>query len=147
MPAPIHASCFALNGGGCVLVGPSGSGKSQLLAQMLALGCTLVADDQVLLTPHHAQLLASPVPELAGVMELRGLGLVRRDHARDVPVQLVVQLGEAGERLPPPAQWEHAGITLPLLRLDAAHPGTAAKLLCYVQAMQEQRILPQDWRP
>lgn len=147
MPSTLHASCFREGASACLLLGPAGSGKSTLLAQLLLHGATLVADDQVELYEQHGQLIASPPATLAGILELHGLGLIRHLHSSPVPISLAVQLGTAGERLPAPEKLILEGIALPLLRLDPAAPGLAAKLLLYLRAMQEHRILAQDWHP
>jgi HPr kinase/phosphorylase len=81
-----------------LLLGPSGSGKSDLLLRLLDRGFTLVADDRVELTDG----VASAPEALAGLLEIRGLGVVRFPHLASAPVALAVTLN-AGERLPYPA--------------------------------------------
>ncbi|MCS6892498.1 MAG: serine/threonine protein kinase, partial [Rhodovarius sp.] len=70
----LHASCVALDGAGLLLLGPAGAGKSSLALRLMERGWMLVADDQVLLQAAPALLAAAPA-ELAGMIELRGLGL------------------------------------------------------------------------
>ena len=110
----IHASCVARDGHGLLMVGPSGSGKSDLALRLLDHGFELVADDQVLLDGG----VARAVPSLAGRLEVRGRGLVRWPTHGAVNVTLVLDLGEAPERLPSPRRSSivpHA----PLLAFDA----------------------------
>ncbi len=97
-----------------LLLGPSGSGKSDLLLRLIDRGFALVADDRVDLSEG----VASAPAALAGLLEVRGLGLLRLPHVASAPVALAVQLGGAGERMPVPALHPPSG--RPLVRIDAA---------------------------
>jgi HPr kinase/phosphorylase len=92
----LHGSAAARNGAGVLLIGPPGAGKSDLLLRLLHHGFSLVADDQVLL---HG-LRASPPPALAGLLEVRGLGIFRLPFT-EAALILAVQV-TTGERLPEP---------------------------------------------
>ncbi len=98
-----HATCVALpSGQGALIVGPSGSGKSSLALQMMGLGARLVADDRTILTPGENCLRATCPPPTRGVIEARGVGLLRVAYLPAAEVILVVDLGETEtERLPP----------------------------------------------
>jgi len=117
----LHASCAARDGHGVLLLGPAGSGKSDLLLRLLAQDFTLVADDQVRVRDG----MASPPDALAGLMEVRGLGIVRLPYTATARLALAVELG-TGDRLPDPAR--HAGTGLPLVRIDPAQPSAAARV-------------------
>jgi HPr kinase/phosphorylase len=115
----VHASCAARDGNGVLLLGPSGAGKSDLLLRLLARGFSLVADDRVDFTDGQAR----PPAELAGLLEVRGLGLVRLPHVAPVRVALAVRLMPPSgrsfpERLPMPRT--DAALGVPVLELDAA---------------------------
>jgi len=109
----IHGSCASRSGDGVLLIGPSGAGKSDLMVRLLARGFDLVADDRV----DIADGLARPVPALAGLLEVRGLGIVRLPYVATARLALVVALGDDGARLPTPSR--HATLDLPMTRLDA----------------------------
>ncbi len=108
----VHGSCVSRDGDGVLLIGPSGSGKSDLALRLLGRGFSLVADDRV----DIADGIAAPPPALAGLLEVRGLGIVRLPYAATARLALVAELGAAAERLPAPGR--HAGLGLPLIRLD-----------------------------
>lgn len=121
----IHASAV-LTGARAVLIrGPAGAGKSRLargLIDAAAAGllpfARLVADDRVHVEPEHGRLLVRPAPALAGLLEVRGLGIRRLPFEPVAVVGLVVDLAAAGaERLPPPGdrQVNIAGVPLPQL--------------------------------
>ena len=109
----LHASCAAREGHGVLLLGPSGSGKSDLLLRLLDRGFELVADDRVDLERG----IASAPAAVAGLLEVRGLGLVKLPHLASAPVALAVALG-AGERMPDPQRHEPSGC--PLVHIDPA---------------------------
>lgn len=115
-----HATAIAIGGRVVLLLGPSGSGKSDLALRLIDRGAQLVADDQTLLTAEDGTLIASAVAGSAGLLEVRGVGIVRMATHPPAPVALVVQLGERGPRLPRPRTCEICGVHLPCLRLDAA---------------------------
>jgi HPr kinase/phosphorylase len=95
-----------------LITGPSGSGKSDLVVRLLARGFALVADDQVDVEDG----LVRPPAALAGLLEVRGLGILRLDASYPARLRLVVELGTVADRLPVPALDGTFG--LPLLRLD-----------------------------
>jgi HPr kinase/phosphorylase len=107
----IHASCAAREGHGVLLLGPPGSGKSDLVLRLLAHGFALVADDRVDIEDR----IARPPAALAGLLEVRGLGLMRMDHAPQAAIALAVTLGR-GERLPQPETYAPLGV--PMVRID-----------------------------
>lgn len=96
-----------------LLLGPSGSGKSDLLLRLIGRGFALVADDRVDLEDGVA---SAPVA-LAGLLEVRGLGLVQLPYVERAVVALAVELGR-GERLPAPATHPESG--RPLVHVDPA---------------------------
>jgi HPr kinase/phosphorylase len=113
-----HASCAArpAPGGGhhaVLLLGASGSGKSDLLLRLLDRGFVLVADDQVIVDAGQASAPAA----LAGILEVRGLGLFRLNFLSAAPLRLIVRLGMA-ERLPVPEI--DPALNLPVVRINPA---------------------------
>lgn len=97
----VHASCVALDGRGVLLRGAPGAGKSDLALRLIDAGATLVSDDRVVLEGGGA-LLASPPARIAGLLEVRGLGIVAMAYTGRCPIRLAVDLvaPEAVERMP-----------------------------------------------
>ncbi len=106
-----HASCVSFEGDGVLLLGPPGAGKSSLVLRLLDRGFALVADDQVEVEDGIAK-----APEaLAGLLEVRGLGIVRLPFVERAALRLVVRL-ERGERLPQPKRFPD--LHLPMVYVD-----------------------------
>jgi HPr kinase/phosphorylase len=128
----MQASAVAIAGRAVLIEGPPGSGKSSLALALIDRGAGLIGDDAVTLRPEGAKgderLVASPPPNIAGLLEVRGVGLVRLPLALPAPVALVLVLtlcGPAPERLPnmPLPTRTIAGVAVPVLAFD---PGAIA---------------------
>ncbi|MDO5641444.1 MAG: serine kinase [Paracoccus sp. (in: a-proteobacteria)] len=111
----IHASAVQMAGRGVLILGPSGSGKSSLAMRLIALGGRLIADDRVILMRRDTRLWARPPARLAGLIEARGIGLMRVPHAPG-PIDLVVDLARTEtDRLPPIRNSDVGEVSLPLV--------------------------------
>ncbi len=136
----IHASCVAVGSHGILMRGASGSGKSTLCLQLIdgegyglgrkTLRARLVADDQVELFPRKGKLVARPPASLAGLIEIRGVGILATTYKKSVILKLVVDLlpPTQVERLPDQfdQQTEIEGIKLPRIAIAAGNPAAAA---------------------
>jgi serine kinase of HPr protein (carbohydrate metabolism regulator) len=115
-----NVSCVAIGDRAILIEGEPGAGKSSLAMALIDRGATLVGDDGVTVEPRGERLWALPPPNIAGLIELRNLGLVTLP-ARSAPIALVVRLDEAAPRFIDAAkQVERAGHALPLVALDPA---------------------------
>lgn len=126
----IHASCVELGGTGVLLLGDSGSGKSDLALRLIDAGGRLVADDRTDLRREGTRLIASPPATIAGRIEVRGLGIVPVAHVACSPVVLAVDLvaPDRVERMPAAQYRSWLGIDIPLVALDPFQASAAAKI-------------------
>jgi HPr kinase/phosphorylase len=120
----VHASAVLVGARAVLIRGPSGSGKSRLALDVIEAARTgslpfarLVADDRVHLETANGRLLARPAKALAGLIEVRGVGLRRIAHEPSAVVGLVVDLAAEAKRLPDATErtTEIGGIKLPRL--------------------------------
>ena len=136
----VHASCVALEGKGVLLRGAPGVGKSDLALRLIESGAALVADDQVALTCSGGTLLAAPPERIAGLLEVRGVGIVPMEFAHQCPVHLAVDLVEPDrvERMPDAAIVDLCGHRIAHVALAPFEASTPAKvrlaLSCAVSA-------------
>jgi HPr kinase/phosphorylase len=141
--ATVHASAVLAGARAVLIRGSSGAGKSRLaLALIEAAGAgalrfaRLVGDDRVYLTPAHGRLLVRPAGALAGLIEIRGVGIRKLPYEPTAVVGLVVDLGASdAERLPETDRQYTviAGVTLPRLAVapgQEALPAVLALLTC-----------------
>ena len=143
MPSPtIHASAVLVGARAVLIQGPSGSGKSQLALALLEAArngmlpfARLIADDRADIEAVHGRLLVRPAPTLAGLIEVRGLGIRRVACEAVAVVGLLVDLAAADAgRMPETAgqSREIGGITLPRLAV-AAGQNALPLVLTYLQ--------------
>jgi HPr kinase/phosphorylase len=118
----MHGSCVSKDGDAILVVGPPGSGKSDLALRLLSRGFELVADDQVDIVDG----IASCPAELAGMLEVRGIGIVRLPYRSTARLALIVELDGHADRMPVPRR--HPGLDLPVVRIDAAMASAPDKI-------------------
>lgn len=122
MSETVHGSAVLVTGGGVLLLGASGSGKSSLAAHLIEnFGARLIADDRVALSEKKGVLRADAPPPLAGKLELRGLGVVRLPFVENAVLSLSINL-VARQNVPRIAEetfFHHQGCRLPQLDLHA----------------------------
>lgn len=129
--ASVHATAVVSGDRGILIRGPSGSGKSRLALDLILAGragqippALLIGDDRVRLTVNGDDLIVAGVPELAGKIEIRGLGVRSIGFAQQAPVAVVVDLdaGDA-ERLPAPQALKTmlCGLEIPRIPVGASY--------------------------
>ena len=114
-----HASCVAFAGASVLIIGKSGTGKSSLALQLMALGCQLVADDKTNIRSVDGQLLASCPKAIQGQIEARGIGILAAEPTPNAILRLVVNMEQTETaRLPVPMTIQICGVELPLLHVS-----------------------------
>lgn len=145
-PVIRHAGLIAGRVGGVwrgiLIEGPSGAGKSDLALRALDHGFRLVADDRVLVWTVEGRLYGRAPDALSGLLEVRGLGVVRVNTLPFCEIALCVRLGPT-ERAPEPATEAILGISVPLQAVEPFESSAPAKLsraLLAFDAAHKRRI-------
>ena len=147
--ATVHASAVLVGARAVLIRGPAGAGKSRLALALLQAAETgllrfarLIGDDRVHLEARHGRLLVRPAAALAGLIEIRGLGIRSLAHEPSAVVGLVVDLAAAdAERLPSTTATEVSGIRLPRLAV-AAGTDPLASVIAALPGTDRREIKP-----
>ena len=138
-PLLLHATAVAIDGRAVLLRGASGSGKSDLALRLIDAGARLVADDQSELFRRGDSVIVRAPATIAGLIEVRGIGIVRLDTLAEASVALIVDLVASGEieRLPVPHSETILGLALPRITVTPFDASAAAKLRLALRAFTE----------
>ncbi|MGB1234320.1 MAG: HPr kinase/phosphorylase [Planktomarina sp.] len=109
----LHATAVAWQGRAALLLGPSGSGKSDIALQMMAYGCDLIGDDRVLVTVQESSLVATTPAPVSGKIEARGLGILHAPFVQSATLQFAVDLSRDDDARFP-AITKHDVLQIPL---------------------------------
>lgn len=139
----LHATSVLINGRVVLLSGKSGSGKSDLALRLIDRGALLIADDYTGLEARGGILYASAPPQIAGRIEVRGIGLIDMGFSGEGPVALMLDLDTvparmADETLPVEML---CGIPVPVLAFAALEASAPIK------AEQALRMFGLETRP
>lgn len=126
----LHASCVAIGGRAVLLHGRSGSGKSDLALRLIDRGARLVSDDYTVVRRVGDGLVASAPANIAGRIEVRGIGILAVEAVEGAPVALMALLDELVERMPDDRAVTRpvAGLPLPVIALAALEASAPIKL-------------------
>lgn len=136
----LHASCVVSSGHGVLIIGPSGSGKSALALNLMALGADLVSDDRTILEVRRGFLQASCPPAIRGMVEARGVGILAHPYVETSGVSLVIDMAQVEDaRLPYRHTHTVLDITLPCLH-KVEEPHFPAAIHAYLRGGNLQEI-------
>jgi len=125
---------------GVLLLGDSGAGKSDVTLRLIQGGAVLVSDDQTELYADDAGLMGRAPERLAGLLEIRGVGILQMARAENARIALCVVLeASPAPRLPEPAFYDlpqelalRDSIRIPLLQVDSRENSAPAKIAAAV---------------
>ncbi len=127
----LHCTCVQVDGAGVLLCGRPASGKSDLALRLIDDGGVLVADDYTEVEARDGRLFGRSPETIRGLLEVRGIGVVKLDFAPEAAIGLIVELvrdGESIDRLPEPATRDIQGVELPLFRLSPFEASAPSKV-------------------
>src|SRR5712691_8953712 len=142
-PLLIHATAVAIDGHAVLLRGPSGCGKSDLGLRRIDAGGRLVADDQSELWRRGDVLFVRAPATIGGLLEIRGIGIMRLDALPEAPVAMIADLvaAEKVERLPTSNRETILGVALPLVAVAPFEASAAAKIRLALRAFTGPGLL------
>lgn len=136
----LHATCVAIGGHGVLIMGPPGSGKSDLALRLIdGAGCgigtefltaKLVSDDQTMVMRRGDRLIGSAPEAIAGKLEIRGLGIVELQYQAESELSLAVTLTPEIERMPAAAEQacDIYGVRLCAVSIKPESPSAPARI-------------------
>ncbi|MFT9099730.1 MAG: HPr kinase/phosphatase C-terminal domain-containing protein [Zymomonas mobilis subsp. pomaceae] len=132
-PLVIHATTVAIKNLAVLLIGRSGSGKSDLALRLLDRGASLVSDDYTLIEPIYTSdtksLLAKAPPSIAHLLEVRGLGIITIPYITTAKIALLAILDQQPKRMPEKDSHSVIGdIRIPQIRLNAFENSAPLKI-------------------
>lgn len=133
----VHASCISIKNKGVLILGASGSGKSDLTLRLITeFGAELVADDRVDIKLLNGELVASSPKILRGLLEVRGIGIIKVKSKASTKLNLVIDLvSNTLERLPEGLSYNIYGVKLPLYKLKSFESSAPAKVLAALRML------------
>ncbi len=144
----IHGSAVAIQGqdfppAAVLLRGFSGRGKSDLAFRLIAAGASLICDDQVALERRQDKVMAESVETIRGLLEARGIGLLKYPVAQPAPLRLVVDLvlREDVPRLPEKKTVDILGVAITSLKLHAFDASTPFKIIKAIELVHKPGLL------
>lgn len=147
----VHASSVVIDNKAVLLRGPSGSGKSDLALRLIEQGATLLSDDYVTLRQEDGMIIARPPETIMGLIEVRGLGILRLPYCEQGAVHLIVDLVPAGDvpRLPEKQRVELSefqGISVRHIRIAPFEASATAKI-AFAVSLPSADILNREQTP
>ena len=133
----IHATCINLNSKGVLILGDSGSGKSDLALRLITMfSAKLVGDDRINIKKNNRKIIASSPDVLKGLLEVRGVGVIKINYKEETSVDLVIKLtSEKIERMPESLKYELDGVSLPLFYLNPLEVSAPSKVVAMLSLL------------
>ena len=138
----VHATAIAIDGRAVLLRGPSGAGKSDLALRLIDSGARLVADDQAELRRAGERVLVTAPAGIVGLIEVRGLGILRVKPLAEAALAMCVDLVPSAEveRLPEIRCEDVLGLAVPSIALSPFEASAAAKLRLALNALSTEPV-------
>lgn len=138
----IHATSVAIDGLGVLILGPSGSGKSDLALRLIDRGAVLISDDYTIASAKDDALILDAPANIAGMMEIRHLGIVEMPYVSAVPARLAISLDASPHRMPDTdTEITIAAVSVPLITLAGLEPSSPIKVELALKRLNKSTTL------
>lgn len=139
----VHATAVAIDRSAVLIIGKSGSGKSDLALRLIDRGAVLISDDIVQVDGTAMPPTLRAAPNIVGKIEIRGVGVISVPHIEDISLRLVVNLDSTVERLPCDREtYSIAGFDIPAINLVAFEASAPIKIEYALRSLVDGTIYP-----
>jgi serine kinase of HPr protein (carbohydrate metabolism regulator) len=140
----VHGTAISIGGHGVLIMGESGSGKSDLALRLIDRGAILISDDVVFLETRDNAPILTVAPNIAGKIEVRGVGIFNVDFIASAPLRLAIEFVDTPDRLPEDiAHTAIGGYVVPVSRLNPFEHSSAIKVEYALRAVLDSGVLPE----
>ena len=144
MPQMIHGTAISIGGHAVLIMGESGSGKSDLALRLIDRGAILISYDVVFLETRDNAPILTVAPNIAGKIEVRGVGISNVDFITSAPLRLVIEFVDAPDRLPEDIAHTTIGdYVVPVSKLNPFEQSSAIKVEYALRAVLDRGALPE----
>lgn len=134
----IHSTSVVIDDNGVLILGDSGSGKSDLALRLIDNGATLISDDISICRKNSNNIYLYCPPEIKGLLEVREIGIITVPFVERIKLRLVVNLrSKNNERFPKDNSFRILGIKIPLISIEGKNSSAVAKIKVKLNEIRE----------
>ena len=134
----MHSTSVVIDDNGVLILGDSGSGKSDLALRLIDNGATLISDDISICRKNLNNIYLYCPPEIKGLLEVREIGIITVPFVEKIKLKLVVNLkSKNNERFPEDIYFKILGIKIPLIHIDGKNSSAVAKIKVKLNEISE----------
>ena len=134
----IHSTSVVIDDNGVLILGDSGSGKSDLALRLIDNGATLISDDISICRKNLNNIYLYCPPEIKGLLEVREIGIITVPFVERIKLRLVVNLkSNNNERFPKDSTYRILGIKIPIINIEGKNSSAVAKIKVKLNEIRE----------
>ena len=134
----IHSTSVVIDDNGVLILGDSGSGKSDLALRLIDNGATLISDDISICRKNSNNIYLYCPPEIKGLLEVREIGIITVPFVERIRLRLVVNLkSNNNERFPKDSSFRILGIKIPIINIEGKNSSAVAKIKVKLNEIRE----------
>ncbi len=134
----IHSTSVVIDDNGVLILGDSGSGKSDLALRLIDSGATLISDDISICRKNLNNIYLYCPPEIKGLLEVREIGIITVPFVERIKLRLVVNLKSINnERFPKDSTYRILGIKIPIINIEGKNSSAVAKIKVKLNELRE----------
>ena len=134
----IHSTSVVIDDNGVLILGDSGSGKSDLALRLIDSGATLISDDISICRKNSNNIYLYCPPEIKGLLEVREIGIITVPFVEKIKLRLVVNLkSNNNERFPKDSSFRILGIKIPIINIEGKNSSAVAKIKVKLNEIRE----------